>query len=654
MSRLHLGLPILFMLAACTQKEPAMEEMDYELTEVETESDQRRNGYLAQEKAEAEVVASSDEASADRDQGLRASATPAPAPKAEPTERRYLEDSDEEEAAPEAEALDDFAWTDASTVSEVSVQRASGVTGGRTRGPVLAKGKKENKPASIAVTGTASTVVADLPPAPPPVVKPTVPDVVSDVTLPPVDANGDGTEAYVHYGVNDMTLVDKDRFSTFAVDVDTASYAITRRKLESGMLPPTSAVRVEEFVNAFHYDYTGPKSGNNDGAPFAVHMEAAPSPFDSTHQVLRVGVKGLEIDVDDREPMHLTFLVDTSGSMSSADKIGLAKQSLHTLTENLQPHDTVALVTYAGSTQVLLKPTKVSEQRTIHSAIDSLSTGGGTHMSTGMELAYNLASETAVRGHENRVVVLSDGDANIGRTNHEDILAVVGQFAEEGITLSTIGFGMGNYKDVLMEQLANQGDGNYAYIDSQAEADKVFGEDLGGTMLTIAKDVKLQVEFNPDAVIAYRLIGYENRDIADKDFRNDRVDAGEIGSGHDVTALYDVVLRKDASSKELATVRVRAKKPGADSAAREWATVFDGEMLHSEYAQASKDFQLAYSAATFAELLRGSPYVVEVSFYDVFALASRASRGLDEDKELLKLIDTAAKLSGERSPMVRR
>lgn len=656
MSRLYFGLPVLFVLAGCGHKDPAMEEMDYELTEVQTESSSERGGELRtqgqsnEERGEARV--------ADR----KAPAAPSPDP--EPTEATDLDAPDDALLAqngladiPVEEEYDETTAMAFEDQEEV-VAIAAGVTA-KQRMPTRTRNKAAEAP-----KGGASVATGSLAPPPPPtpgpqtitVTKtlPQVPDPVAANQPTQVAPNSDGVEAYVHYGVNDMTLSEKDRFSTFAVDVDTASYAISRRKLESGLLPPTSAVRVEEFVNAFHYDYAGPTTGSNDGAPFAVHMEAAPNPFDDTHQILRVGVKGMEIDLDDREPMHLTFLVDTSGSMSSADKIGLAKQSLHTLTENLQPTDTVALVTYAGATQVILKPTKVSEQRTIHSAIDRLSTGGGTHMSTGMELAYSLASETAVRGHENRVVVLSDGDANIGRTNHEDILAVVGQYAEEGITLSTIGFGMGNYKDVLMEQLANQGDGNYAYIDSQAEADKVFGEDLGGTMLTIAKDVKLQVEFNPDAVIAYRLIGYENRDIADRDFRNDRVDAGEIGSGHDVTALYDVVLRKDAPSKELATVRVRAKKPGADSAAREWATVFDGELLHSEFAQASKDFQMATCAATFAELLRGSPYVVEVSYYDLFALTNQASRGKDEDTELLRLIDTAAKLSGERSPMVRR
>jgi Ca-activated chloride channel family protein len=602
MPRLHLGLPLLFLLSACTQKEPSIEEMNYENFTVTTENQDAPDDPAAEPEPEFGYV-------------------------------EMEEDADQ--------PFDSVSFG----------SRTIGSKSTDSRGAIATDKKGQAAP----VTGGAVSRTSASPP--PPVMSSTIAlqqPTESLVDLPLADPNADGTEAYVHYGVNDMTLVEKDRFSTFSVDVDTASYAISRRKLESGMLPPTSAVRVEEFVNAFHYDYAGPKSGSNDGAPFAVHMEAAPNPFDSTHQILRVGVKGLEIDADDREPMHLTFLVDTSGSMSSTDKIGLAKQSLHTLTENLQPKDTVALVTYAGATQVILQPTQVSEQRTIHSAIDKLTTGGGTHMSTGMELAYNLASETAVRGHENRVVVLSDGDANIGRTHHQEILAVVGQFAEEGITLSTIGFGMGNYKDVLMEQLANQGDGNYSYIDSQAEADQVFGEDLGGTMLTIAKDVKLQVEFNSDAVIAYRLIGYENRDIADRDFRNDHVDAGEIGSGHDVTALYEVVLREGAPSKELATVRVRAKKPGADSAAREWATVFDGEMLQSEFSQASKDFQVAYSAATFAELLRSSPYVVEVSFYEVFALASRASRGLEEDQELLKLIDTAAKLSGERSPMVRR
>ncbi|HJN75529.1 MAG TPA: von Willebrand factor type A domain-containing protein [Myxococcota bacterium] len=507
-------------------------------------------------------------------------------------------------------------------------------------------GRKKSEPAS-----RPSTTTAGPPPAPP--------KEIADASDDTLGWDGyrrqeDNTEDYVHYGVNDMTLSDKDRFSTFSIDVDTASFAISRRKLTEGWMPPTASVRVEEFVNAMDYDYDAPRAGTNDGAPFAVHMEAAPSPWQDNHHVLRVGVQGAEIDQDSRAPMHLTFLVDTSGSMNRTDKLGYAKESLKVLVNNLGEEDTVSLVTYAGSSQVILEPTSCTRKATIHAAIDSLSSGGGTHMDSGMNLAYQMASQSYLHGAENRVIVLSDGDANIGRTTHDEILATIQNHAEEGITLSTIGFGMGNYKDTMMEQLSNNGDGNYFYIDSLDEAHEVFGKDLAGTIQTIAKDVKIQVEFNPDAVTAYRLIGYENRDIADVDFRNDRVDAGEIGSGHAVTALYDVVLKDDAMSQELATVRIRAKKPGPDSAASEWATLMDGELLRADINDTSDDFRLALATASFAELLRGSPYLAEVSYSDVWALAKSADRGRDEDTELLGLIETAGALSGETGPVAGR
>ena len=466
--------------------------------------------------------------------------------------------------------------------------------------------------------------------------------VERDKVLPPPAAAN--TEGYVNYGTNDMTLVEGDRFSTFAVDVDTASYAMARRKLNEGLLPDHASVRVEEFVNAMDYGYKAPAQGSE--APFAVFMEAAPSPWEPSHHVMRVGVQGMELT--ERPPVHLTFLVDTSGSMSQADKLPLAQEALMELVEGLGPQDTVALGTYAGSTQMILGPTSASQGSTVNAAIAQLRSGGGTAMSNGMEMAYQMASESYVHGHENRVIVLSDGDANIGRTSHEEILRTVQHHAEEGITLTTVGFGMGNYQDAMMEQLANKGDGNYFYVDTAKEARKVFGEDLAGTLVTIAKDVKIQVEFNPEAVIGYRLVGYENRDVADKDFRNDRVDAGEIGSGHAVTALYDVVLRDGAEDMELATVRLRAKKPGPDSAAKEWATTFAPEHMYSEIASASASLRLAVAVASFAELLRGSPYAAEIRYADVLKLAQGATlRGEAEHAELLSMIEKAARLSGD-------
>jgi Ca-activated chloride channel family protein len=564
---------------------------------------------------------------------------PVPAVTSEPVPELDMEMPVEEEIAMVDDAGEDY------DAAEASAPQAVATRSSRERSQNLAK-KAESKDVGGAVSGASAAMVIGgalgagaMPSAPP-----------ADVMLDLPDVATSNTESYTDYGVNDLTLTEKDRYSTFSIDVDTASYTISRRKLQSGQLPPTASVRVEEFVNYFPYEYT-PPTGD---APFSVNMEAAPNPFQPGHHVMRVGVQGQLPDLESREPVHLTFLVDTSGSMSSRDKLGLAQKSLHELVENLEPGDTVALGTYAGSVSKVLGPTDVSRGASkIHDAIDALSAGGGTGMSSGVELAYQMASEAMVQGHENRVIVLSDGDANIGPTSHEEILRTIKRYAEEGITLSTIGLGMGNYKDTMMEQLANQGDGNYFYIDSQKEAKKVFGEDLSGTLQVIAKDVKIQVEFNPDAVMGYRLIGYENRDIADRDFRNDRVDAGEIGAGHRVTALYDVVLRDGYRGADLATVRMRNKKPGRDSAAVEWETRFPSDLLHDELADAGDDFRLAFGAATFAELLRGSPYVAEVSYSQVWELVDGAKRrGEETHTELLSLIETAGRLSGEESRTV--
>jgi Ca-activated chloride channel homolog len=454
---------------------------------------------------------------------------------------------------------------------------------------------------------------------------------------------GGGTEQYTDHGVNPMTITERDSQSTFSIDVDTASYAIARRKLQGGIMPPSASVRVEEFLNYLPYDYAAPRSGR----PFAVHMEAAPNPYQPGHHLLRVGVKGRDLDQTHRAPVRLTFLVDVSGSMSSTDKLELAKDSLHLLVDQLGVEDSVAIATYAGRVTKVLEPTPTTRRSRIHAAIDSLRSGGSTAMNSGIDLAYDMARRAYVEGAENRVVVLSDGDANVGPSSHSQILDTIGVYAGRGISLSTIGFGMGNYKDTLMEQLADRGDGNYHYVDSMREAEKVFGQDLAGNLQTIARDVKIQVEFDPDAVLAYRLVGYENRDIADRDFRNDAVDAGEVGSGHRVTALYDVVLA-DEITGSIASVRLRAKPPGPDAPAAEWSTVFSSDALGASFASASADFRIAAGAAGFAEKLRHSRYMDEVSYRQIAAIVRSALRGHhEEDGELLELIGEAADLVGE-------
>jgi Ca-activated chloride channel family protein len=452
-----------------------------------------------------------------------------------------------------------------------------------------------------------------------------------------------GTEQYTDYGVNPFVDPAKDALSTFAIDVDTASYAIARSKLTSGSLPPFSAVRAEEFINYFDYGYAAPSR-----APFAVHVDTAPSPYDKGHQLLRVGIQAKRIGSAERTPVHLVYLVDTSGSMQSEDKLGLAKKSLKLLTKQLKPGDTVALCTYAGSTRIVLPPTGANERSTILQAIDNLAAGGGTAMSSGVEMAYELAQRTLVKGHVNRVVVLSDGDANIGRTSHQQMLERIGHFKDQGITLSTVGFGRGNYKDTMMEQLANKGDGNYSYIDTEAEARKVFSEQLSGMLEVVARDVKIQVEFDPRVIARYRLVGYENRDVADEDFRNDAVDAGEVGAGHSVTALYEVVLKKNvAKGRSPVVVRLRHKAPSGSERAEEMRFLLDPAHVAARIEDAPASLRLAAGVAGFAEILRRSPHAKSWSLDAVERIVrGTRARNPGEQQELIALVRRAKGLIG--------
>jgi len=462
------------------------------------------------------------------------------------------------------------------------------------------------------------------------------------VAAGPRPTEGDGTEQYVDHGVRQWEFTDKDNLSTFSIDVDTASYTIARRKLNEGRLPPPAAVRTEEFVNYFEYSYAPPKT---TAVPFAVHMEAAPSPFEKNLTLLRIGVKGYEATGKARKPVHLTFLVDTSGSMGSTDKIGLLKKALNYLVDQLKPGDTVALCTYAGSVRKVLDPTGMNQRAKIHQAISRLNSGGSTAMSSGLQLAYKLAYKNFKGRSVNRVIVCTDGDANVGRTSYGDMLSSIKHYSEEGITLSAIGFGMGNYKDHRMEQLADKGNGNYYYIDSYREAQRVFGKNLMGTLQVIAKDVKIQVEFDKQAVKKYRLVGYENRDIADKDFRNDKVDAGEIGAGHAVTALYELELTNPKA--RFATVRIRWKKPQG-AKADEKAYPFNPRKLESSFRQSSPDFRRAVAAAALAENLRNSPFKESWTIAKAKQLAQQSlSRESKEELELIQLIDKAARLMGK-------
>jgi Ca-activated chloride channel homolog len=458
---------------------------------------------------------------------------------------------------------------------------------------------------------------------------------------PMAPADPVGSEAYKDYGQNAWVEAAKDHLSTFAADVDTASFTIARRKLTEGVLPPAAAVRVEEFVNYFGYDYAPPAAGE----PFAVHVDAAPSPFNPGRQIVRVGVTTKAKSVAERKPMHLVFLVDVSGSMHSPDKLDLAKRCLRILVDNLKAGDTVALVTYAGSTRVVLPATGLDRKQDILVAIEDLTAGGSTAMGSGLELAYGEAMKGLGSGVESRVIVLSDGDANVGRSSHAEILATIAGKVKEGVTLSTIGFGQGNYKDETMEQLANKGNGNNYYIDGLSQAKRVFERQLGSTLEVVAQDVKLQVDFDTTQVARYRLIGYENRDVADSDFRNDAVDAGEIGAGHQVTALYEVELAKgdQAPAARLLTVRVRAKQPKGVKAT-EQAFPFARAALAHSFASAPTDLRFAFAVAAFADVLRGAE---DAEHWDLAQLQTIASQAAGDDadrKELVSLIGRARDL----------
>ena len=456
-------------------------------------------------------------------------------------------------------------------------------------------------------------------------------------------------ESYTDWGKNPWVDTSKDHLSTFAADVDTASYTIARRKLNEGALPPKESVRVEEFMNYFSYSFAAPQPGS----PFSVIMDAAPSPLGVGHHILRVGVATKAKSQAERKPAHLVFLVDVSGSMGSADKIGLAQQSLRILTENLGPQDSVSLVTYAGSTRVVLEPTGMEDRDKIFTAIDQLSAGGSTAMASGLDLAYEQAMKGVMPGANARVIVLSDGDANVGPQGHEAHLRIIAERAKKGVTLSTIGFGMGNYKDDQMEQLANKGNGNNYYIDSVSAARKVFETQLGATLEVVAKDVKLQVDFDPAIVAKYRLIGYENRNVADNDFRKDAVDAGEIGAGHQVTAMYEIELTPKglAQNSGFGVVRIRHKAPDGDAATENAFPMTAPGAASFESAPA--DLRFAFAVAAFADVLRGADEAKGWSLDKIANVAREASGDVAERTELVGLVEKARALRGTPSTVAR-
>ncbi len=478
-------------------------------------------------------------------------------------------------------------------------------------------------------------------PRPPPSCPPVKPqDKAGQQTQPT------GGEGYVNHGVNPSRRTVQETTSTFAIDVDTASYTLARRKIREGEMPNRDGVRVEEFVNYFKYSYPQP---TKEQGPFAVALEAAPSPYLKDTHILRVGLQGKTITAAERKSAHLTFLVDTSGSMRRADRLPLAQKALRILVDNLEATDTVALCTYAGSVREVLQPTGLEEKAKILDAIDSLTAGGGTAMASGIELAYKLATKNVVEGSVNRIIICSDGDANVGKTRDSAIHDMIAGYVEKGITVSTIGFGVGNYKDNRMEQLANKGNGNCYYIDTIEQAKRVFQEQVQGTLQVIAKDVKVQVEFDPSIVESWRLVGYENRHIDNKDFRNDKVDAGEIGAGHSVTALYELSLKKgcldNGGKGQLATVRVRHKTPDAklEDKASETCFTLGTSAVRDKVKDASDDFRFAVAVAGFAEILRGSPEAEGWTVARVLETAAGSATS-KEREELIELVGRADRL----------
>ncbi len=473
-------------------------------------------------------------------------------------------------------------------------------------------------------------------------------------------------ERYQHPEDNRVFRVTQSPVSTFSIDVDTGAYSNMRRWLNQGRLPPQDAIRVEEFVNYFDYDYPSP--GNRE-TPFLVSTEIAPTPWNPGTHLLRIGIQGYEVPKAELPASNLVFLVDVSGSMQSQDKLPLLRNALGLLVNELDANDSISLVVYAGASGVVLPPTTGDHKAAIQSALQQLEAGGSTNGAAGIRLAYQMARQNFRPDGVNRVILATDGDFNVGLASTEELIDLVQRRREEGIALTTLGFGSGNYNDHLLEQLADEGNGHYAYIDRLSEARKVLAEELSATLLTIARDVKIQVEFNPATVAEYRLIGYENRVLNEEDFNNDRVDAGEIGAGHRVTALYELSLtgsdfqrlpprrydpqvtdesRRNPSRlvEELGHLRIRYKNPGESQSRLIQSPLLASSILPSAD-QASDAFRFAAAVAGFGQILRGGPYTGNWSFSDINALASR-SRGNDPfgyRGEFLQLVALAESLT---------
>jgi len=479
---------------------------------------------------------------------------------------------------------------------------------------------------------------------------------------------------YIQHNTEGYTAIDENGFkdvlhnplSTFSIDVDRASYSNVRRFLNMGQLPPVDAVRIEEMINYFNYDYPEPEGKH----PFSVYTELSQCPWNSDHQLLHVGLKGKSIDKSELPPSNLVFLIDVSGSMSDVNKLPLLKQAFRMLVNELRPEDRVAIVVYAGAAGLVLESTPGTRKAEILAALDKLQSGGSTAGGAGLKLAYKVAQENFAEEGNNRIILATDGDFNVGSSSNAEMERLIEQKREDGVFMTVLGFGMGNYKDDKMEIIADKGNGNYAYIDNIQEARKVFITEFGGTLFTIAKDVKFQMEFNPARVKGYRLVGYENRMLNDEDFNDDKKDAGEMGAGHTVTALYEIIpagsdeplksidpLKYQANRgeekalvqvkadprAELMTVKLRYKKPDGNTSTKVEIPV-KGKVLDLE--ESSDNFRFSAAIAAFGLILRNSEYREDASMEEVIAMA-KGARGADEEgyrSEFLKLVKLADSL----------
>lgn len=576
---------------------------------------------------------------------------------------------DAEKQAADKQAADAAAGAalDSVTVTGSRLQEARATQDRRER--TLARRSAQANEAALYAPPPAPMAPMAPPPPPPPSVAPHGFMAPSAMPVQQIGQHTEtNTERYETREDNPVQRVSEQPVSTFSIDVDTGSYANVRRMLRNGQRPPADAVRAEEMINYFDYGHPGPSSLST---PFRVTTELAAAPWNDKRQLLMVGIKGYDVAKSELPPANLVFLIDTSGSMHSPDKLPLLKQSFAQLVEQLRPQDRVSMVVYAGSAGLVLEPTSGADKARILAALDGLQAGGSTNGGAGIELAYAMAKQAYVKDGVNRVILATDGDFNVGTVDRKALETLVADQRRHGIALTTLGFGQGNYNDAMAERLADVGDGNHAYIDTVQEARKVLVDEMQSTLLTIAKDVKIQIEFNPAQVAEYRLIGYENRMLRREDFANDKVDAGDIGAGHEVTALYELTLVGSGAERlpplryaedtpkpsvgkagELAHLRLRYKRPGEDS-----SRLIERPVQVRDLRLAPSDtLRFVAGVAAYADALRGGKNIDGWNWEDI-ARAARAGTGDGRDPwklraEFVELVDAARRMTAGDTPQV--